>query len=31
MGRKTSLWTFIVSNKRHLLQENLDVDKKEKP
>ena len=31
MARKTTLWTFYATNKRHLTRENVDVAKKEKP
>ena len=31
VGRKTTLWTFETTNKRHLTRENVDVAKKRKP
>ena len=31
VGRKTTLWTFQTTNKRHLTRENVDVAKKKKP
>ena len=29
MGKKGTVWTFQVTNKRHLTLENLDVAKKD--
>ena len=31
MGRKTAVWKFQATNKRHLTRENWDVAKKRKP
>ena len=31
MGRKTTLWMFLATNKQHLTRENMDVAKKDKP
>ena len=31
MGRKTTLWTFQTTRKRHLTGENVNVAKKRKP
>ena len=30
MGRKTTVWAVLMTNKQHLTQQNLDIAKKRK-